>query len=749
MNKSILTKGTKLLALAAGVVLFTTTSYAQDLYNGATGKINNEGVIRVNDDAAIIDNDAPINLITNTGQIHIFGDGIDFTGTNALTSATTARIPGYVSYRSAAGPQNVHEGYYDDLDVQSTSLKQYGPTDYFIGGDYTTAGGNRDYTGSTVTYDGGAATTGAATQIVAAENSTNGTGYNNLAFGETGLKTLSTGLALVNGTTDVLATTATGGVVIDGTSNGALQAVGTFTQATGAGDYSLNNGGLTDLEGDGNTIDAIVAVNDGTLTLGDGTNAFSTTINTNGSLNLASAAAAQLAVDAQAVMNVNGGFVNNFAARTNQTFAGTSLVDYQDGASNIVTTVSGNPYGNFEISRTTAAISPVNNGGTENDINVATSFAANGGFDLNMDASTGGMVNLTSGTAGNVTYADQSEVIGTFRRTHAMNTTDDYVFGNSATNVGFSTAPSGGNYFEVYMDKDGSTSHYDNTRDINRQVRLGYDHTAWVGDVQVGYTDADVNDGGNWVAGYQESQIRFLEGRDNGTDIERVATGQAYTDRVDATPTTFGTVALPGMEYTAADVDGTADAGFFASNELILRAGPGVVVSVNPGRWSNPDTWDTGAEPFAFDSVVVRHNVWAGFVRTYDNFTGDETTPNDLAAAINIMTPNATYPTPTLMLGYSDPTMGSATTQTWGTNLDALTGSQGRFTVGDFSGVTENLPTTGITTEVASAEADVDFVGGLIVFGNGTPGQGAEMTVDGELVNNGCINVGGVLSLGN
>jgi len=101
------------------------------------------------------------------------------------------------------------------------------------------------------------------------------------------------------------------------------------------------------------------------------------------------------------------------------------------------------------------------------------------------------------------------------------------------------------------------------------------------------------------------------------------------------------------------------------------------------------------------------------------------------------------------MLGYSDPTMGSATTQTWGTNLDALTGSQGRFTVGDFSGVTENLPTTGITTEVASAEADVDFVGGLIVFGNGTPGQGAEMTVDGELVNNGCINVGGVLSLGN
>lgn len=766
MNKSILNKGTKLLALAAGVVLFSTASYAQDLYNGATGKINNEGTIRINDDNAEINNEAPINLITNTGEIHIFGTDVDFLGTNALTSADALRIPGYVSYRNddGAATQNVHEGYYTNLDVQDVSPKNFGAngSDYFIGGNYTTAGGNRAYNSTTLTYDG---TVG--TQEVAAENGTNssntnaGGGYFNVAFDGAAIKNIDNGQTIAGNTTTILGTGApqggaTGGVVVDNAADNSSSytANGVFTQENGAGDFTIQsasaNPATVSLLADGNIIDATTQANaGGTLILGDGTNPLNTTINTNGILNLAADATAQLDVTGSAIMNVNGGFTNLFGARTNQTFAGTSLVDYQDGATNIVTTAATNPYGNFEISKSDADISPTNNGGTENDINVATSFAANGGFDLDMDNTTGGMVNLTSGTAGNVTYANQSEVIGTFRRTHAMNTTDDYVFGNSATNVGFSTAPSGGNYFEVYMDKDGSTSHYDPTRDVNRQVRLGYDHTAWVGDVQVGYTQQDVTEA-SWNAGYQESQIRFLEGRDNGTDIERVATGNAYTDRADATATTFGTVALPGMEYTAADVDGTADAGFFASNELILRAGPGVVVSVNPGRWSNPDTWDTGAEPFAFDSVVVRHNVWAGFTRSYDNFTGDESTPENLAAAIDIMTPDPLngFPTPTLMIGYSDPDMINATQGIFGTNVDAATGSQGRLTIGDFSGVTEKLPAGGITTEVPFAEADVDFVGGLIVFGNGTPGQGAEMTVDGELVNNGCINVGGVLSLG-
>ena len=595
MNKSILNKGTKLLALAAGVVLFSTASYAQDLYNGATGKINNEGTIRVNDDNAIISNDqANTALIQNTGEIHIFGTDVDFVGAEALTSTTTLRIPGYVSYRAGAGTQTIHEGYYTDLDVQDASAKVFSDNlqQYFIGGDYTTAGGNRTYLGSTVTYDGSAA------QVVAAENGTNGTGYNNLAFAEAGLKTLSSGLALVNGTTDVLATTAGGGVAIDGTSGGALRAIGAFTQATGAGDYSLNNGGLTDLEGDGNTIDAILAVNDGTLTLNDASSGYSTTINNAGSLNIANAATAVLNVAATSTLNVNGGFTNLNPARTNQTFAGTSTVDYQTGASSIVTTASANPYGNFIISKNDVDISPTANGGTENDINVATSFAINGGFDLDMAGSTGGIVNFTNATPGNVTYVGQGEVIGGFRRTHAFADATTYVFGNAGTQVAMTDAPGVGNFFEIYMDKDGQNNNYDDTRDVKRQVEIDYDLASWEATIQVGYTGTDVNEDGNWNTGYAESQIRYLEGETAAASTERVATGQPYdrTGAAGAGPQGFSTIALPGMTEGPA-IDGTADAGFFAANELILRAGPGIVASINPGRWSNPDTWDSGAEP--------------------------------------------------------------------------------------------------------------------------------------------------------
>lgn len=746
MNKSILNKGTKLLALAAGVVLFSTASYAQDLYNGATGKINNEGTIRVNDDNAIISNEQTNTaLIQNTGEIHIFGTDVDFVGAQALTSTSTLRIPGFVSYRAGAGTQNIHEGYYDDLDVQDASAKAFtaATPSYFIGGDYTTAGGNRDYTGSTVTYDGGSGTTGATGQAIAAENTGNGTGYNNLAFGEDALKTLSSGLAYVGNTTDVLASTAGGGVSIDGATS-ALQAVGTFTQATGAGDYSLNNGGTTDLEGDNNTIDAVLAVNDGTLTIGDGSNAYSTTINTAGSLNLANAATAVLNVDASATMNVNGGFTNLNPARTNQTFAGTSTVDYQTGASSIVTTASANPYGNFIISKNDVDISPTANGGTENDVNVATSFAINGGFDLDMAGSTGGIVNFTNATPGNVTYLGQGEVIGGFRRTHAFADASTYTFGNAGTQVAMTAAPGAGNFFEIYMDKDGQNNNYDNTRDVKRQVEIDYDLATWEATIQVGYTGTDVDEDGNWNTGYAESQIRYLEGETAAASTERVATGQPYdrTGAAGAGPQGFSTIALPGMTQGPA-IDGTADAGFFAANELILRAGPGIVASINPGRWSNPATWDSGAEPLPFDSVVVRHNVWAGFVRpNNDNYTVDEATPGQMAAAIQVIEPNATYQFPTLMIGHSDITAPFAT------NLDVPNGIEGRLTTGALNATyPEALPAT-LLNELPTTDASTSYRGGLIIFADGTAGQGGDMTISGEMVNNGCINVGGVLSLG-
>ena len=172
MNKINTKRGTKLLALAAGFVLFSLTASAQNLINNGTGKVNNEGTIQFKANNADFKNDAVITNITNTsGEIHFFGTDQTFTGTNPLTSTSALRIPGFVSYRATAGNQNIHDGYYTNLDVQDASTKIFanGTNNYFIGGNYTTAGGNRTYTGSLVTYDGIGA------QTMAAENTTNGT----------------------------------------------------------------------------------------------------------------------------------------------------------------------------------------------------------------------------------------------------------------------------------------------------------------------------------------------------------------------------------------------------------------------------------------------------------------------------------------------------------------------------------------------------------------------------------------------
>jgi hypothetical protein len=730
MNTSNTKRGTKLLAFAAGFVLFSLTASAQNLINHSTGKVNNEGTIRFRANTADFQNDAAIANITNTGEIHIFGTDQAFTGTNPLTSTSVLRIPGFVSYRATAGSQNINDGYYTDLDVQDAATKVFANGDnYFIGGNYTTAGGNRTYTGSLVTYDGTVA------QNVAAENATNGTGYSNLAFENAGLKTLSTGAALATGTTNIAASTATGGFVIDGTTPSSFTGNGDFTQAASAGDLSLISGAIVNIYGTTNSIAANATVTNGTINLGDGTAASATTVT--GALNLADAAGnSDLAVNNSATLNVIGTFSNLDLLRTNMTFGATSTVDYQDGAGNIVTTASTNPYGNFIVSKSDAAISPTNNGGTENNINIATSFALNGGQDLDMNGTTGGYVNMMTAATGVVTYGDQEEVIGKFRRTTAAPAAGTYTFNNASTSITFATAPTSGNYFEVLSIPGASNFNYDNTRDVHRNVQLAYDYDGWVSTVQIGYNQSET---AGWTAGYTEAQLRYLEGNPSAASTERVATGQAYT-RANSTPTAFGTVSLPGFTPTAVAIDGTADAGFLSANELILRAGPGVVASINPGRWSNPATWDTGEQPLAFDSVLVRHNVWAGFVRPgLDNYQVDEAHPTELAAAINIITPTATYPTPTLLVGSSD-IVGPFKTSTPGAN------GTGSIYIGDFGTATPTIPS--LADEMPTTDIATNYVGGLLVFGQTAGLDVPEMIVEGNVVIDGAINIGGILSLG-
>lgn len=743
MNKFITKQGSRLAALAAGVVLFSFTANAQDLVNSK--KINNVagGVIKFNDDnGKFTNNNANTAQITNAGTIQMLGTDNQFDGTTPLATAA-ARVPGLVSYAdNAVGNQNIFPGYYTDLDMANAAVKQFGAGQVFIGGNYTTADGDRVYGTSTVTYDGVG-----TPQSVAAENATNGGGYNNLAFDGLALKEVKNGVTLAQGTTSILAG-ATGGVNVDNTSanSTSLTSTGVFNQANGSGDFTLINDGTATLLADGNIIEGNTQVNLGTLNLGDGLNPANTTIQNGGSLNLADNANALLDVKAEGILNVNGTFANLHAARTNQTFNASSTIDYQDGASNIVTTASTNPYGAFIISKSNAAINATNNGGTENDLNIATSFAMSGGSGNNLDMlnSTGGMVNLTSGSAGNVTYAGNEEVVGTFRRTHNIITGQDYVFNNAQTKANFTTksTDNAANYFEFFVNPDGQTQYYDNTRDIKRQITIDYNHDTWVGAITAGYQDLDVDEENAWDGTYNENQIRFREGKADGSLDEKVSTGAGNPyARTNAGAGSLGYVTLPGMTSTNSDVDGNADDGFFADataphNELILRAGPAIWYSVNPGRWSNPNTWDEGTEPPTDAEVVVRHNVHAGFVRPIDNFQIDEATPGAMATKITIQSPDtdpANFPTPTLMIGSSD------IVGTFATSTAAVAGitDPGRIIV-------ENVTTPVPLPDYINEETNNinNYVDGLVIFG------GAEITASESLINDGCVNVGGTLGIG-
>lgn len=723
MNKFITKQGSRLAALAAGIVLFSFTATAQDLVNSK--KVNNVagGVIKFNNDnGKFTNNNANTAQITNAGTIQLLGTDNQFDGTTPLATAA-ARVPGLVSYAdNAVGNQNIFPGYYTDLDMADNATKQFGAGQVFIGGNYTTAGGDRVYGTSLITYDGSG-----PTQAIAAENLTNGGGYNNVDFTNAGLKTLSTGIALVNGTTDIDAS-ATGGVSIDGPAT--LTATGNLTQDAGSGDLSILNTGTVNANGPVNALGATVAVTNGTLSLGNGSIASATTVT--GAVNLVGASAI-LAANGLSTFNIDGTFTNTDATRTNMTFAANSTIDYQDGASNIVTTASTNPYGAFIISKSTGPINAINNGGTENDLNIATSFAMSGGSGNNLDMlnSTGGMVNLTSGTAGNVTYTANEEVVGEFRRTHTAVTGVDYVFNNAATVVNFTTAPTGGNYFAVIADPDGTTASYDPTRDVERDINIEYDYTAWVADVTAGYQASDIP--GSWTAGYTEAQLRFREGDAIPAD-EKVSTGNTYT-RVASGAGSLGSVKLPGITPTGAAVDGLADGSFLSGNDLILRAGPAIWYSVNPGRWSNPATWDEGTEPPTDAEVVVRHNVHAGFVRPIDNFLVDEATPGAMATKITVQEPNATFPTPTLMIGSSD--IGAGLTFATSTAPVAGITDPGRVIIGNVT-APAFLPSY-VTEETSNNNSYID---GLVVFG------GAEFTASESLINDGCVNVGGTLGIG-
>ncbi len=305
----------------------------------------------------------------------------------------------------------------------------------------------------------------------------------------------------------------------------------------------------------------------------------------------------------------------------------------------VVSTSWGKPYGNLYVSNTSTKVA-------DGNVYIAGGFVASGG-DLDMFQGVAGSTTNNTFTvldpSKTISYAGMTEVVGKFRYSNSISSITagtTYVFNNAGTSASFGTGGTPTNYFEVSARGGINPNNYSSTLDINRKITISYDGSpTWT--IQAGYKRSETGlptaQGGNnnWDPSYTEDMIRMYES--NSTSFEKMATSRSYTRVTSGSSNTaWGTVSLPGFDNTTGSVDGIGDRFFASGNDLVFRSGPSFFTSVQPGRWSNPVTWDEGVEPGPSDQVLIRHNVWAGFQRPIDNYAVNEANPSSMAANIII-----------------------------------------------------------------------------------------------------------------
>ncbi len=602
------------------------TLSAQDLINNGHVCNNATGIIRFVSSNSNFENNATDNTggyrygVKNDGVFEFTNTttGSYFTGTQALGSDAAHRVPGTVRYAattSTTPTQKVQGAYYTHLTLRGNSGKNV-EDGVFVFGTYLVEGssGNRTYNG-TFHYDGDGSL---GVQTIFAENGASaGTNrYNNLdlldnatkqiAAGDQvildGALTHSGGMLYILGELD-LGTTAQSNAPIGLDDVNAVLKTGSG-QATYSGGVTVTNGTVQSDAGAGKVLIPAGA----TLALGNSANA-------------------QVSFADGTILEIAGTFTNAYGAATNLNFACGSTVIYSNNVDGqvIVPTVETNPYGNL--------IATNANKTAGGDVYLCGELTLNSG-NINMGANTLTMLDVSK--AANF-VGGLEEVIGAMQR--KANTTygtfvtgTPYVFNNAHTRLTFTNGTfDNDDIFGFNVQPGTNPNQYDATKDVNRKVTWNYLNTGtdWVATLEVAYLDSEL------PVGADESTVRFYEA--SPSNLEKMSTGQAY-DRT-GTTATLSYVSLGGIKPTTATVvDGTPDAYFISGNDVLLRTGPAIIYAVQNGRWSNPDTWDEGAEPKPTDLVVIDgYTVHVGFTRpAVDNYTNDETYPTQLASQVTI-----------------------------------------------------------------------------------------------------------------
>lgn len=618
---------------------------------GSSSTFTNTGKITFTQDNGQFQTDTDSDgNIANSGTISFEGnrgDGIYFSNTLGGDIAGSAgftndkRITGWVYFSSGAGNQIVQSRYFTNLGLENAAAKDYvsngslAPT--YVSGTYNVVSGSgtRDYSTNSTTfvYDGD------SEQIVFAENVAGTSGrYFNLAFQGDGLKRI-TADELVQIQNEVRTeASATGGVTL----NGNMWSENDFIIETNAGEFlvdgAADNASLT-FGGGTSTIDGVLIVEssnvggsavaytssggevdvNGTLGLNSGTffvangplnlnTSSSVTFQSNGFLDVASSQTFYVAtnIDNQVV-------ADGTSARNNTVFADDSWAIFEDV--NIEETDENYPYGNLESRGTSASIS-IEDGATDK-VFLSNNLAVVGNsLNLLPNSSTLTMLDVDATPSYD---APANEVVGMMaRRTNGSSNT--LTFNNSQ--MLFAVSGGSGSVSEIALDsRPGNiNSDFEQEKDIRRTVDLNYVATGnFVGQMRYSYLPSESTD----LAGTNEEDLRFREDL-GGENTEKVSTGNALTrDFADAN---LRYVEIDGIRRSGDGTGQTILAEVGNPGTLFLRGGPTTFISINSGRWSNPNTWDEGEQPGYRDEAVVRHTVHIGYQRTIDNNGNDENT---------------------------------------------------------------------------------------------------------------------------
>ncbi len=584
--------------------------------------------------------------------------------------------------------------YYTNLGTDDTGPKTFQPGDIHVSGTYTPEGGDRTYTGTTFHFDGA----GPGTQIIPGENTTNGTGFDDVVLSGNGPKqTEPNTTTVINGglTHDGGDLTNQGNLVLGSDPSTSTGEIVNNVPSTGTGGITVGTGPLT--------------VNDFTNTNGDLTIPSGSTVNVNGDFTYT---AGNMAFDCESNFNYTGTGTQTIAATTGAGFT---------------------QYGNLGVS-----------GGAKTaggNVNVCNNYVASAELDMAPGTNNYTLTMLNTTNGNHATYTGGVEVRGNMQYNNLVAGTA-YTYNNAGTNVTFETAPTTFAMNVLPNTPPNQLNDFQATTDINRKVNITYTGTGKISNIQTYWDAAEATSVQNI------DRMRLAEGYDPAAARKKtIRVGATYAvDQTNRTVSYGIATSADGINLTAnttyadpASITSTRE--FLSGSDLVLSTAIQKVISVIAGRWSNPATWDGGVVPTAFDDVSVRTPVWTGVETAM--FGGSAYAENEIdgslngdngAAANSITIENIA--SAALYIGNQDPNQPRGT----GNEVVFRTRDTGGTNMGIFN---EN---TNANTQTNPETGNATGFNGLWI---GTPTATYSPVLGGlTLVNNGAFTNNGILEVG-